>query len=105
MTLTVSVGSLSAAPSALADPAPAVAVHEPCPAATADQAHWLGDALFEQGAYQRAGACYLAAGDSALANQAFLKAVAPASAATARQLSDQRDQAKALLRQVQQAFR
>jgi hypothetical protein len=100
--LTASMFSLISASRALADPAPAL--HEPCPASTQEQARWLGDVLFEQGAFQRAGECYQAAGDHALANRAFLKAVAPQSAATARQLSDQRDQAKALLRKVQGAF-
>lgn len=87
----------------MADPAPA---EEHCPVSVAspEQAHWLADALFEQGAYQRAGLCYEAAGDHALANKAFLKAVGPRSSATTRQLSDQRDQAKALVRQLRQAF-
>jgi hypothetical protein len=91
------------APVAHADPA--VEAHQRCGVSTQEQARRLGDSLFDQGAYQRAGECYRAAGEYALADQAFVKAVGPASAATARQLSDQRDQAKALLRKVQQAFR
>jgi len=93
---------LVAAPLALADQLP-----EPqyCAGTTQQQARGLGDVLFEQGAYQRAGQCYQAAGEYALANEAFLKAVGPQSAATARRLSDQRDQSKALFHQVQQAFR
>jgi hypothetical protein len=93
---------LTIAPLALSDPA----LEEHCPVSVSlpEQARVLGDALFEQGAYQRAGECYEAAGDHALANKAFLKAVAPRSAATKRQLSEQRDQAKALFHQVQQAF-
>jgi len=93
---------LAAAPLALADQMPEQQQY--CAGTTQQQARGLGDVLFEQGAYQRAGQCYEAAGEYALANQAFLKAVEPQSAATARQLSDQRDQAKALFRQVQHAF-
>ena len=94
---------LTAVPLALADPAPA----ERCPVSVAspEQARWLADALFEQGAYQRAGECYEAAGDHALADKAFLRAVGAQSSATTHQLSEQRDQAKALFHQVQQAFR
>jgi len=65
----------------------------------------MAQELFEQGAYRRAGECYQAAGEYDLANRAFVKAVEPEGAATARQLSDQRDQAKTMLRKVQQAFR
>jgi hypothetical protein len=54
----------------------------------------LGDVFFEQSAYQRAGECYEAASEYALANRAFFKAVGPESAVAARQLADQRDQAK-----------
>ena len=93
---------LTAAPLALADTAPG----EPagCPAASQEQARSMGQEFFEQGAYRRAGECYQAAGEYDLANRAFVKAVAPDGAATARQLSDQRDQAKTMLRKVQQAF-
>jgi hypothetical protein len=94
---------LTAAPLALADATPDERVG--CPVASQEQSRSLGEVLFEQGDYQRAGECYQAAGEYALANRAFLKAVEPQSAATARQLSDQRDQAKAMLHKVQQAFR
>jgi hypothetical protein len=98
--LTVALLLLTASPLALADPAPG----ERCPVSTPAQSRELADTLFEQGAYQRAGNCYQAAGEYALADKAFLKAVSPASAETARQLSDQRDQANALLRQVRRGF-
>jgi hypothetical protein len=65
----------------------------------------MADSLFEQGDYQSAGVCYQAAGDNALANRAFMKALEPQSELTARQLSGQRDQANRLLRKVQLAFR
>ena len=95
--------SLAVVPLALADPPPAATQH--CAVTTPEQARWLGKQLFEQGAYQRAGECYQAAGDLALANQAFFKALEPESTATERRLAEQRDQAKALLRQVARGFR
>ena len=96
---------LVTAPLALADPLPEGDGQAACAAATHEEARSLGDMLFEQGAYQRAGECYQAAGDFDLANQAFVKAVGPQSAVTARQLSEQRDEAKLMLRKVQLAFR
>jgi hypothetical protein len=92
---------LPAAPVAIAEPEE----HPECPASTLEQARTLGDELFEQGAYRRAGNCYQAAREFDLANRAFLKAVEPESAATARQLSDQRDHAKMMWRTVARAFR
>lgn len=94
---------LTGAPLAAADPAPEA--HQHCAVSDPEQARRLGDVLIAQGAYQRAGECYQTAREYALADRAFLKAVGPESALTARQLSGQRDQAKTLLRQVQQAFR
>lgn len=93
---------LMTAPLALADPLPAA--QGPCAVATTEEARTLADTLFEQGAYQSAGDCYQAAGELALANRAYVRAVEPRSAATARQLSDQRDQAKTILRKVELAF-
>jgi hypothetical protein len=78
---------------------------QPCRLMTAVEARSLGKQLFEQGAYQRAGECYQAAGDLPLANQAFFKALKPESTATERRLAEQRDQAKALLRQVARGLR
>ena len=89
-------------PLALADPLPAA--QAPCAVATPEEARTLGDTLFEQGAYQSAGDCYQVAGELALANRAYVKAVEPRSAATARQLSDQSYQAKTMLRKVELAF-
>lgn len=92
---------LAAAPLALAEPA--IESRQSCPAST-EEAHSLGDRFFAQGSYRAAGACYLAAGDYARANRAFVQDVGPASAATARQLSDQGQQAKTMLRNFQVAF-
>jgi hypothetical protein len=94
---------LGAAPLAVADPA-APAERQGCPAATREQASALGDQLRKDGVYQRAGKCYEAAGEYTLANQTFLAALEPEGKATAQQLSGQRDQARTLLHQVQQAF-
>src|SRR5215831_21082290 len=87
---------------ALADPVPEA--HAPCAVTSHEEARTLGDNLYEQGAYQRAGECYQAAGEYGLANRAFVKAVGPQSQVTASQLSEQRDQAKTMLRKVQLAF-
>lgn len=93
---------IAAAPLAMADPA--LVENQDCPASTLEQARSLGDQLRKDGAYQRAGKCYEAAGEYALANRTFLDALEPESKATARQLSGQRDQATTLMHQVQQAF-
>jgi hypothetical protein len=92
---------LAATPLALAEPAPEE--RQGCPV-SAEEAHSLADGLFEQGSYQAAGACYLAAGDYDRANRAFVKAVGPVSAATAHQLSDQGTHAKTMLHNLQLAF-
>jgi len=92
---------VSAARFALADTA---LEEEQCPASTIEQARALADQLRQEGMYQLAGECYEAAGEFALANQAFLDAVGAESKATANQLSDQRSQAQMLLRQLQRAF-
>ena len=95
--------TVAAAPPVLADPP--IDAQQHCAVTSPEQARWVAEQLFEQGAYQSAGACYQAAGDLTLANQAFLKAVGPESNAAERRLTEQRDQAKALLRQVQQSLR
>ena len=88
----------------LALAAPGTEDREGCPVST-EEARSLGDSLFEQGSYQAAGECYLAARDYDRANRAFVKAVGPASASTASQLSDQGELAKSMLRKLQGAFR
>lgn len=95
---------LMVAPRALADPV-AEDHAPPCPVTTVEQARSMADSLYEHGDYQSAGVCYQAAGQYALADRAFMRAVEPQSAQTARQLSEQRDQAKMLLRRVQLGFR
>lgn len=76
-----------------------------CEVATVPEARSLADRLYEKGEYQRAGACYRAAGDLVHANLAFLQAAGPAGQDTARGLRTQRDTAQALFASVGQAFR
>jgi hypothetical protein len=78
---------------------------EGCQAVAAPDAKVRADRLYESAQYQRAGECYQAAGDLARANLAFLKAVEPKNGENARALTAQRDTAKALFTNVQQAFR
>jgi len=95
--------TVAAATPVLADPP--IDAQQHCAVTSPEQARWAAEQLFEHGAYQSAGACYQAAGDLTLANLAFLKAVGPEGNAAERRLTEQRDQAKALLRQVQQSLR
>ena len=76
-----------------------------CGASSPQEARSLGDLLIKQTAYQRAAACYEAAGDYDLANGAYLKAVGPESKRTAHDLEQQRDQTKALIHNIQLSFR
>ena len=97
-----SVAGLAAAQLALAEPAPEAA--RTCEVVSPQEASALADRLFEKGEYRHAGACYQAAGDMVHANLAFLKAVGPQSADTARALKAQGDTAKSLFATVQHAF-
>ena len=54
--------------------------------------------------YQRAGQCYLAAGDKPSADVQFVKAAAADSAVTKRQLAVGMKQAKSQFRQLREAF-
>ena len=93
---------LSASSLALADPA--LEVQGQCAVVTPGEARSLADALYQQGAYQRAGECYQIAGDSNRANVAFTRALGPASAVTTRRASDQAEQTKALVQRYKQAL-
>jgi hypothetical protein len=75
-----------------------------CREATVERARWLADKASRDGDYQRAGECYLAAGEPALADQSFVKAVGPASADSSRRLAANLDQLKSQARQLKQAF-
>ena len=91
------------APSAFADPVNER--HPPCPVTSVEQARSMADDLYQQGDYQSAGVCYQAAAEYALADRAFMRALEPQSEQTARQLAEQREQARMLLRKDQLAFR
>lgn len=98
----MAVGILVVAPAgALADP---TEEHESCAAATRDEARRLGDEFARRGNYQRAGACYAAAEEYALANRAFIHAAEPESQAIGHQMAEMRDQTKALVRKVQKSI-
>jgi hypothetical protein len=75
-----------------------------CSEATVERARWLADKASQDGAYQRAGECYVAAGEHALANQAFARASAQASTDTSRRLAANLNDVKAQARQMKQAF-
>jgi hypothetical protein len=75
-----------------------------CNEATPERARWLADKASQDGAYQRAGECYLAAGEHALANQAFVRASAQTSGDTSRRLAANLSDFKAQARQMKQAF-
>ena len=79
-----------------------------CGEVSAERARSLADKASQDGAYQRAGECYLAAGEDALANQAFVRASAQASGDTSRRLAtnlnDAKADVKAQARQMKLAF-
>ena len=58
---------------ALAAVAPTAASH--CTAASPEQAREIADQAWQDGSYQLAGECYLVAGEPAMADRAFVKAV------------------------------
>ena len=75
-----------------------------CSEVSAERARSYADKASQDGAYQRAGECYLAAGEHALANQAFAKASAQTSGDTSRKLAANLSDLKAQARQMKQAF-
>ena len=111
----VGLALLGAASSALAD-TPSAATPETvvvegtaegnwnCNETTVERARFLADKASQDGAYQRAGECYLAAGEHALSNQAFAKASVQASGDTSRRLAANLNDVKAQARQMKQAF-
>jgi hypothetical protein len=75
-----------------------------CKEATPEQARSLAEKAWQDGAYQRAGECYLVAGQQSLADQAFVKASAHTSGDTSRRLASNLNDVKAQARQMKQAF-
>jgi hypothetical protein len=75
-----------------------------CKEVAPERARWLAQKAWHDGAYQRAGECYVAAGDHALANEAFVKASAVSSGDTSQRLASNLNDVKAQARQMKQAF-
>jgi hypothetical protein len=75
-----------------------------CSEASVERARWLADKASREGAYKRAGECYLAAGEPALADGAFVKAIGPSGGDTSRKLAANLDQVRAQARQLKEAF-
>jgi hypothetical protein len=99
--------ALAESPSAGADAVVIVGTKEDtwnCTGASIARARWLADKASRDGDYQRAGECYLAAGEPALADQAFVKAVGPAGTDTSKKLAANAEQVKAQARQIKLAF-
>ena len=86
------------------EPSAISAATRTCEAQRPNEARATADLLMKQEAYQRAGECYVAAGEYGLANRAFLKAARPAAVATGRAIAGQREAPRALLSQVKSAF-
>jgi hypothetical protein len=106
----VGLALLGAAGMAIADVQPTVLVVgdaqsvPSCSEATPERARWLADQASHDGAYQRAGECYLAAGQQSLADQAFVRASAQSKGDTSRRLASNLNDIKAQARQMKQAF-
>ena len=75
-----------------------------CNEATPEQARSLADQASREGTWQRAGECYLIAGQHALADQAFVKASVQSKEDTSRRLASNLNDVKAQARQIKQAF-
>jgi hypothetical protein len=75
-----------------------------CNEATPERARLLADRASQDGAYQRAGECYVVAGEHHLANEAFVKASSQTRGDTTRRLAANLNDVKAQARQMKQAF-
>jgi hypothetical protein len=106
-TLLVALALLGAAGTAVADvqeTVVVVGVAERCGDATPEHARGLADKASRDGDYQRAGECYLAAGQHSLADQAFVRASAQSKGETSRRLASNLSDFKSAARQMKQAF-
>ena len=75
-----------------------------CSEATPERARWLADKASQDGAWQRAGECYLIAGQHSLADEAFVKASVQSKDDTSHRLASNLNDVKAQARQIKQAF-
>jgi hypothetical protein len=106
-TLLLALALLGAAGTAVADVQDTVVVvgaAETCGDATPEHARWLADKASRDGDYQRAGECYLAAGQRSLADQAFVRASAQSKTDTSKRLASNLNDFKTSARQMKQAF-
>lgn len=94
-------GTTNTSTAAVATVAPAAELR--CTTASPERAHQLAVEAWQDGSYHLAGECYLAAGEPVMADRAFVKAVAPQAALTARKLAENRDEVEAQIRQWKQA--
>ena len=88
-------------------PAAAAAVmagQKDCRGVDSKLARKQAEAAARNSQYQRAGQCYLVAGDKPKADLAFVKAAAAEGAITKRQLAVNANQAKQQFRQLREAF-
>jgi len=76
-----------------------------CAAETPQRARTLAEQAFHAAAFQRAAECYLAAGEPAFANEAFLKAAARTSTTTSQKLGTNADEVKTQVNRLKQAWR
>ena len=76
-----------------------------CIETSPQRAREIAEQAWQDGSYQRAGECYLVAGEPAMADRAFLKAVAPQAAVTSQRVAENGDQVKAQIRRWNQALR
>jgi len=103
----VALALLGAAGTAMADVKETVVVvgtAESCGDATPERARWLADKASRDQDYQRAGECYLAAGQQSQADEAFVKASAQSKGETSKRLASNLSDLKASARQMKQAF-
>ena len=67
-------------------------------------AHERADLAFRNAQYQKAGQCYLVAGDKPRADLAFIKATAAEAPSAKRQLAANANQVREQFRRLRQAF-
>jgi len=106
-TILLALALLGAAGTAAADVQENVVVvgaAQSCSDQTPEQARWIADKASREGEYQRAGECYLVAGEHSLADQAFVRASAQSKGDTSKRLASNLSDLKASARQMKQAF-
>ncbi len=98
------LGAAGTAAADVQDTVVVTGVAESCGDATPERARWLADKASRDGDHQRAGECYLAAGQRFLADRSFVKASAQTSTDTSKRLVSNLSDFKTSTRQLKQAF-